>query len=285
MAFTSLFVLGTAYILSEGNYQEKLSPNTDTASSEVKTVSNPQVVSPTPSPTARPLTFSEMNQMYGPCAYVPTLMYHHVQSAETSKAKGQTGLSVYTDVFKNQMDYLKAKGYSVISMADLTNFFDNQGLLPKKPLLLTFDDAYSDFYSDIFPILQANGYKATVFTPTGLVNNPNYLSWDQITGMAGSGLVEFANHTWSHKSMKASGDIDEKEISLADYQLAEKGLNSPKVFAYPYGGISSQAMAVLGKYQYRLAFTTKHGATLCAKQRLALPRIRIGNASLGSFGL
>ena len=75
------------------------------------------------------------------------------------------------------------------------------------------------------------------------------------------------------------------EISLADKQLSEKGLNNEKVFAYPYGGTSVEAISILKENNYALAFTTKHGNIMCKNQSLELPRIRVGNRPLSSFGL
>ncbi len=239
--------------------------------------------SPTPTPTPRPLTFAEMNVLYGPCTYLPTLMYHHIQDMEDAKTKNQQNLTVDTTIFREQMQYLKDKGYQTLSMADLVNFFDSGVPIPKKSVLITFDDAYDDFYLNVLPILREFGFGATVFTPSGLVNNPGYLSWDQISEAQGANIF-FANHTWSHKSMKSDGSIDEKEISTADIQLTERGLNNPKVFAYPYGLTSSVAEEILSKYGYKAAFTTKHGSALCLTQRFTLPRIRIGNGPLSSYG-
>lgn len=71
-----------------------------------------------------------MNQLYGPCAYVPTLMYHYIQTPEQAKLRGGLSLIVYPDVFRQQMDYLRSSGYTVISMAELMSFFDQNLSLP-----------------------------------------------------------------------------------------------------------------------------------------------------------
>ncbi len=241
-------------------------------------------LSPTPTPTPRLLTFSEMNTLYGPCVYLPTLMYHHVQSPEQARARNQVGLTVRTTDFRAQMQYLKDRSYSVISMQDLLNFFE-QGIKPSaKSVLLTFDDGYGDFYTDAYPILREFGYPATVFIPTGLMNNTGYLYWDKISEMSANRIL-FANHTWSHKNVAAKQDVLKMEISTADVQLNEKGLNIPKVFAYPYGLESSLAISFLQGLSYKMAFTTRNGGTLCKKQMLDLPRIRVGNGSLSIYGL
>lgn len=240
------------------------------------------VLTPTPTPTPRPLTFAEMNALYGPCVRVPVLMYHHVQTEEAAKANKQTGLTVYTDVFQKQMQYLKDKGYNTAGMNDLINFFDNGTPVAPKSVLITFDDGYGDFNTDAFPILQNLGFKSTVFVSTGLVGNPGYLSWDQITSMNGSTL--FANHTWSHKNVGGSTATMQYEITTTDTQLSDRGLDSPKVFAYPYGFETKNAESFLNSLGYKAAFTTFPGNILCKKQRFALPRIRIGSTTLSYYG-
>ncbi len=240
--------------------------------------------SPSPTPTPKPLTFSEMNSLYGPCVYLPVLMYHHVQTQESAKEKNQIGLTVNTEIFRVQMQYLKDRNYTVVAMADILNFFEQGINPPSKPVLITFDDGYSDFYSDAYPILREFNYPATIFTTTGLINNADYLHWDKISEMS-SNKILFANHTWSHKNVKTEDGVLKMEISTADIQLAERGLNNPKVFAYPYGMESESAVSLLKELNYKMAFTTRSGGTLCKKQIFNLPRIRIGNTSLSNYGL
>lgn len=52
-------------------------------------------------------------------------MYHHIQDMETAKEKNQTSLTVDTNTFRQQMEYLKDKGYRSIYMSDVLNFFDH----------------------------------------------------------------------------------------------------------------------------------------------------------------
>ena len=237
----------------------------------------------TPTPTPRPLTLAEMNELYGPCVAAPVLMYHHVEDGQLAASNNHTSLNVAPDKFRQQMQYLKDRGYQTVTMAALNNFFDNGVALPSKPALITFDDGYVNFYQNAWPILQEFGFTSTVFLTTGLMENDPYLSWGQIDQAKGN--VLFANHTWSHKSLGGSIEAAQQEISLADTQLTDRGLNSPKTFAYPYGTVSKAATDVLGQLGYRLAFTIKPGRILCAQQRLTLPRVRVGNADLGAYGL
>jgi peptidoglycan/xylan/chitin deacetylase (PgdA/CDA1 family) len=275
LVFVVIFVYATR-LFSQSSSVKKTSPDKFAA------IVNKPTPTPTPTPTPKPLSLAEMNTLYGPCVRLPVLMYHHIQTEDAAKADKQTGLTTYTDFFQKQMQYLKDKGYNTASMSDLINFFDNGGVIPPKSVLITFDDGYGDFYTDAFPILQNLGFKATMFVPTGLVNNPDYLTWDQISSMNGS--ILFANHTWSHKNVGVSTSTMEYEISTADTQLSDHGLNSPKVFAYPYGLDTSASEKYLASLGYKAAFTEKGGSILCKQQRFALPRIRIGSTSLSSYG-
>jgi peptidoglycan/xylan/chitin deacetylase (PgdA/CDA1 family) len=239
--------------------------------------------SPSAEPTPKPLTFLEMNDLYGPCTNTPVLMYHHVSTPELAKAGGYASLTVYTDTFDKQMSYLSTKGYTSISPPDLLNFFNSGTKLPSKAVLLTFDDAYADFGEYAVPIMNKYGFKATLFAPTGLLENPGYLTWSRISNLGSS--IYVANHTWSHHNIAAKKDVIIKEVSTANTQLTEHGLDPLKVFAYPYGTISSLAVSTIKDLGMKMAFTTIHGRILCAKQILTLPRLRIGNGALSSYGL
>ena len=246
----------------------------------------PTVIFPAPTPTStpKPLTFAQVNKEFGPCAYLPVLMYHHIQPESVAKADGQTSLTVDTTIFQKQLEYLRSKNYHSISPLDLIRFFDNQISLPSKPVLLTFDDAYADFATDAVPLLRQYSIQGTLFVPTGLVDNPGYLTWSSINEIKSSNLVTIANHTWSHHPMKGTLALIQKEISLAKTQLVDHGYTNP-VFAYPYGTVSQTAIDYLAKDNFSLAFTTRHGSIECKQQRLQLPRIRVGNAPLTAYGL
>lgn len=248
------------------------------------TINTMPYFSPTPTPTPRPLTFSEMNQMYGPCVNLPTLMYHHVEDMEIAKKNNRVGLDVAPSTFRSQMEYLSQKGYLTVTPSDLINFFNTGTSIPKKSVLITFDDAYDDFYFNAYPVLKEFNLKATMFAPTGLIGNPGYLTWDQINQM--TQLVTFGNHTWSHKEInKGTKDNITYEIVTADGQLSSHGLNNPKVFAYPYGPAGSTAEAILSQNGYQIAFTTTPGRVLCKKLALTLPRVRVGNSTLNVYGI
>lgn len=239
--------------------------------------------SPTPSPT--PLSFADMNQMYGPCVNVPVLMYHHIQSAERAAERGQASLTVQTAIFQQQLTYLRDQGYTPITPADLAAFFDSGKTLPTKPIILTFDDGYDNFVSDAVPLLRAFDFAGTLYLSTGLVENPTYLKWNDLQNAIQGSKITVANHTWSHRNMRSKENDIAYEMDTAQKQLVEHGYGSDKSFAYPYGITSPGAIAHLEEKGYSLAFTTESGRVQCKQKRYLLPRIRVGNSSLKTYGL
>ena len=225
-----------------------------------------------------------MQKIYGPCTVTPVIFYHHIQDLVTSKKKGQTALSTTPEFLKAHLSYIQKSGYNIVTPNDLADFFNSGKQLPSKSIILSFDDGYEDFYTVAYPILKEFNVHATLFLPTGLVGNNDYLNWDQVTEMANSGLVYIANHTWSHHPMSDLKTAD-SEIGTAHKQLADRSLNSAKSFAYPYGTYNYAAEVKLSNLGYSSAFTTQYGKTLCKQKRFALPRIRVGNGALSAYGL
>lgn len=282
--FLILIILAvfTGLIIMVWKYQKTIISQKKIKNTEIK-------ITPTPTPilTQIPIkkeTFEEINKKYGPCIKINVLTYHHIQKIAEA-AESDKNLTVDTEMFRKQMQYLKDKNYSIIGMEDLQNFLENGINLPAKPVLITVDDAYDDNYLEMFPILKEFGFKATIFTPTGLVDNTRYLSWQKIEEMKNSGLIYFGNHTWSHHGSNGTTELQDKEIGLADKQLTEKKLNLCKVFAYPYGKPSLNAEKALEQLGYKIAFTTTRGNLACKGQSLEIPRIRIGNTQLNNYGL
>lgn len=258
------------------NLQDKQGP-TVVPTPPIAVVPTPSV-SPTPTPVPPPDP-----KVYGPCKNVPVVLYHHVQPNEDAAAKSQTKISVDNDVFVEQTVYLKNRGYNTITPDQLLSGLTSG--LPAKPILLTFDDGYRDFYKYAYPELVKNGLQATVFLSVGHVGGDDYLTWEQIVEMKKSGLVTFGNHTWSHKNLGPADQTTARtEITMAQSQLEKMGVGPITTFAYPYGAQNGFAEKVLHDLGIKTAFTTIPGNTQCAKLPYAMRRSRIGSVPLSYYG-
>jgi peptidoglycan/xylan/chitin deacetylase (PgdA/CDA1 family) len=198
--------------------------------------------------------FSGSNIVYND-KIIPTLMYHSI-------ADGQVANSavVPVAVFKQQMQYLKDNGYTTLSLDELYNFIQNNKPVPKKSLLLTFDDGYGDNYTNAFPILKALGFRATVFVISALTDKPGpYLNSKQLKEMDKNGM-SIESHTVNHEKLGELSAEKQLETLTKSKQMLEKTLNKKvKYIAYPFGSYNSNTVEEAKKAGYTMAFTTNDG--------------------------
>jgi peptidoglycan/xylan/chitin deacetylase (PgdA/CDA1 family) len=74
------------------------------------------------------------------------------------------------------MEHL-ARFYRVVSMPEVLEAVEKGRPLPKLAVLITFDDAYSDFAEIAWPILKQFGLPATMFVPTDYPDQPERAFW------------------------------------------------------------------------------------------------------------
>ncbi|TSA45345.1 polysaccharide deacetylase family protein [bacterium] len=212
-------------------------------------------------------------------ATVPVMMYHYIRDiANPDSDRLGYNLSVSPALFEKQMKYLTDTGYQAISPEDLILAMQGEYTLPDKPILLTFDDGYEDFYTAAFPILKLHGFKSTAFVITGFVSEPDnrYLTWKQITELDQSGLVTIGSHTVRHKDLTTDPHAWQ-EIADSKKTL-ENALGHPvTAFAYPGGAFNEQAASLVEKAGYGISFTTKFGIWHDYQNRFITTRVRAGN--------
>ena len=154
---------------------------------------------------------------------------------------------------------------------------DGKTKIPNSPIILTFDDGYKDFYTDVFPILKKFKIKAVAYIVSDFIDKPNFMETSQIKEIAKSGLIEIGAHTVNHAYLKglpygkAFFEINKskEELSLL--------IGSPIVsFAYPYGGFDNQSIEIVKKSGFKTAVTTMPGIEATQKNMYFLSRIRPG---------
>lgn len=286
----SVAVLGIMFglpkVFQKGESASPLAKNVLNQASAAVISGSPAIIaipSPTPTPTPSP----EPAPVYtGYCLNVPVIFYHHIQPLAEAKVQGHGSLTVDNGIFDGQMAYLTSHGYTTISAEALAAaLIGHQGLLGKS-IVVTMDDGYADIFTYAYPIMQKYGITVSLAIPTGLMNNPGYMNWDQLRQMTGSGRVFVYNHTWSHTNLAgATKDKVEYEVSTAKKQLTEYLGKTSTVLFYPYGATNNTVIGVLAANGYNAGFTSIPGSTQCDSFMMSLHRTRIGNSSLASYGL
>ena len=104
------------------------------------------------------------------------LTYHRVAGPTDSPHLNPRLISAIPREFERQMDRL-ARSYSVVSMPQVLETLDRGSRLPRRAVMITFDDAYADFADHAWPILERAGLPATVFVPTGFPDRPERSFW------------------------------------------------------------------------------------------------------------
>jgi poly-beta-1,6-N-acetyl-D-glucosamine N-deacetylase len=137
------------------------------------------------------------------------LSYHDVRD-DVEGDLDPDRFAVSTERLVEQFDWLRANGYTPVSVDQLLAAREGSGVLPPRPVLLTFDDGLRSTYTRVFPLLRLFGYPAVVavvgsWMDSGpewemeyaerTVRRGDFVSWEELREMQASGLVEVASHS------------------------------------------------------------------------------------------
>lgn len=209
---------------------------------------------PTPEPTPTPVAIDTNAQ-------VIVLCYHRFED------RPKDTLAIKPSEFEAQMQVLKDKGISVISMSDFLAWRRGEKNIPAKSAIISIDDGYISGYSVAWPILKKFGYPFTMFIYTDYVKggkNAGGLSmtWDQLAEMRDAG-VDIESHTVSHSALNAKkGKTDEQyrewlmgELAGSKQLLEQKLGIEVKALAFPYGLHNEVVRETAKAAGYEAAFT------------------------------
>lgn len=219
------------------------------------------------------------------CISIPILFYHHVEPIAEAQRLGHAQFTVDSELFDKQMGYLKEKGYMTVPVDTIVEGITNKKMFHPKTVALTFDDGYADMYTSAYPILKKYGFVGNFAIPTGLLEKPGYMSWEQISEIARDPAMRIYNHTYSHSDLIKKSSQTELEISSAQNDIQNRlGLRS-NIFFYPYGTFNQAIITSLRSKGYVAALSTLPGTLQCESSLMYLSRTRIGNAPLSYYGL
>lgn len=205
---------------------------------------------------------------------VPILTYHFIGNNPNPKDKARDSLSVSPDKFEAQMDYFAKAGYTPITLDTLYGIFNNQTSAPSKPVILTFDDGYIDFYVNAFPILRRFNFHAVSFIPTGLIGTSYYMNWNQIKEIQSSGLITFEAHSVNHVNLAGLSYARMlKELQDSKNILSSQTGYPVNFIAYPYGTSNALVYSAVRKAGYVGGVGTWYGKV--SLPGINLPRIKI----------
>jgi peptidoglycan/xylan/chitin deacetylase (PgdA/CDA1 family) len=120
---------------------------------------------------------------------VPILCYHQIRNWVSTDGKMGKDYIVPVTEFKSQMKMLADSGYHTILPDQLYNYLVYGAKLPKKPIMLTFDDTKLDQYTTAIPEMKKYGFKGVFFIMTVSLGKPNYMNKTQVKELSDAGHV------------------------------------------------------------------------------------------------
>ena len=212
---------------------------------------------------------------------LPLLMYHAVEAG----APSGYGYAVPAGQFERQLDTIRRAGFQTISLGQLFDGLDGKAPLPRKSIVLTFDDAYRNVYQVAWPLMRERAMTGTLFVVADHVGGSN--EWDQAKGMPRLELMDVAelksmadagweigSHGCEHLELaKVDENQQRDEIFRSKSQLESLLGIAPEFYAYPHGSYTEPVKELLRDAGYRGACSMFSKAGSVTADRFCLRRI------------
>jgi peptidoglycan/xylan/chitin deacetylase (PgdA/CDA1 family) len=206
--------------------------------------------------------------------YVAVLVWHDVVTPK------EVWFDTPVEVFRSQLEAIRRGGFHVVTLAALRDHLERGAPLPKRPLVLTFDDNGHGIFDNAFPLLRRYGFAATLFVHTnfvGTTTTKRHNTWDQLRTMERSGLIGVQSLTANHPpDLRVLSDARAvHELRLSKYSL-ERRLGQP-VYAlvYPEDNYDERLARLAAANGYELGFTEDWGNAGDSESLLLLHRYSV----------
>lgn len=211
-----------------------------------------------------------------PPLQVPVLMYHEIADITVTPSR----LAVAPDAFADQLAYLRDEGFNAITAGELSKILaGGPGDLPERPVVLTFDDGYGDFYSQGLPLLKQHGFTGTIFMTTGWIGKEDerkrMLNWRELAEIEQAG-IEIGAHTCKHPQLDQLPENLIREELYVSKSLLEDNLGLPVPgLAYPFGYSNAKVRRVTQELGYAYAYAVDNALSTSAANAFAIPRLTV----------
>ncbi len=202
--------------------------------------------------------------------HIPILGYHRV-----GPFRGDHVPTVSAEAFERQLSFLARGHYRILSLEEVVRMLDERRPMPRRSVVITFDDGYEETHTVAWPLLRRFGFPAVVFIAPGEVGRPGFVTWAQVEELAKDG-VAVGSHTMHHSYIPlVKADRLAEEVIESKREI-ERRIGRPVQFlSYPIGGYTPQAQALAKDAGYRAACTTNRAAPGVPLDRFALRRIKV----------
>ena len=209
-------------------------------------------------------------------------MYHRIVPDEAPHSTAAIDLPL--GLFRRQIRMLDRWGFTSITFEDYRLSLEEGLELPKRPIIITFDDGYAETYEFAFPVMKEFGMRGVVFVvgdrtmtsnewdiPLGIPPTP-LMNDSQILEMHAAGF-EIGSHSMTHPHLaRLSREEIWDQVSRSRMRL-EIMLNAPvNTFAYPYGELNPLVKSLVAEAGYRFACGSWSGPPVAMTDHLEIRR-------------
>jgi peptidoglycan/xylan/chitin deacetylase (PgdA/CDA1 family) len=218
---------------------------------------------------------------------IPILTYHRIVSFENISLCKKESYVVSESQFKKHMEFLREQSFTTIDLDDYLYFRKHKNELPPKPVIITFDDGYENNYIYAFPILNAFGFKAVIYSvsdPDAKTFNafefPEHLLSPEQMRELSRNRISIQGHTKSHAHLKYLAD-DKIREELEDCKNTLESFTNKQVIhmAIPYGSYDKRVFNIARKLGYKTIAVPGNGTINLDTDPWHLRRFSIHNST------
>ena len=223
-------------------------------------------------------------------AAVPILMYHQLTPHPAPEFRRYT---ITPRRFAAQMACLSLMGYRAVG---LDAVLGRRHALPRRPVVITFDDGIEGCCEYAMPVLTTRRFTATFYVVAGLVGQRSrwtrsevgielpLMDWPALRSLRAAGF-DLGSHTMSHPRLPTLSPAACREELRSSRHLLEDRLGHEVAhLAYPFGAFDASVRSVAADAGYRSACSTRPRLATADDDPLALPRVNVyGHDSLLDF--
>ncbi len=210
---------------------------------------------------------------------VPVLMYHNI-----TEEAGDDVWAVEAEEFERHLIWLRKQGYRSIRPSDLVQAARRCRWLPRRPVIITFDDGLENVLRLAEPLLKKYGFTATAYVITGLVagagenrrlyRNDPVMTWAEIAAMDRRGVIRVGSHSHTHSRFP---NIVATEAAKSRRLLREHTGAEIRDFCYPYGAHPPALVEAVRVAGFRTAMICEDRVAVFSRKMdlLRIPRISV----------
>ncbi len=203
---------------------------------------------------------------------------------------------ICAEIFEQHLQYLKDSDYYSVSWEDWQIAKLSKTPLPGKPILLTFDGGYLDFFNCAFPLLKRFDFTATVFLVAEFIGKTNswekadseqvqLMGWPEIRQLRDAG-IEIGSMSATYQPLTGLSPTEIVREGAKSRVILERGLGKPvKCFAYPYGSVDKIVEHLVGATGYTYGVSWESRFSNFDDSLLSLPRLQVTAQNFWQLGL